>query len=61
LRERASLQWAGLQWDDTEVAAVRTALGEQKFAALWREGSVMTLDEALAYALRDDEPSESEP
>jgi len=37
--------------DTPEVAAIRTALGEQEFAEVWTQGRAMTLDEAVAYAL----------
>jgi tetratricopeptide (TPR) repeat protein len=33
------------------VAAVRTVLGEEAFAAAWAEGRAMTLNQAVAYAL----------
>jgi hypothetical protein len=43
-------------WDervarDRQVAAVRTALGEEAFAAAWAAGQSMTLEEATALAL----------
>jgi tetratricopeptide (TPR) repeat protein len=37
---------------DRSVAAVRTALGEEAFTAAWAEGRAMSLDEAVAYALK---------
>jgi hypothetical protein len=33
------------------AAAARAALSEEAFAAAWAEGRVMTLEEAVAYAL----------
>jgi hypothetical protein len=36
---------------DRSVAAVRTALGEEVFAAAWAEGQAMPLEQACAYAL----------
>jgi predicted ATPase/DNA-binding CsgD family transcriptional regulator len=36
---------------DAAVTAVRTALGEEGLAAAWAEGKVMSLDEAVDYAL----------
>ncbi|MFN8475834.1 MAG: tetratricopeptide repeat protein [Anaerolineae bacterium] len=38
------------------MAVVREALGEAAFADAWAEGEVMSLDEALAYALEGGEP-----
>jgi len=35
---------------DRAIVAVRTALGETTYAALWAEGSGMTLEQAAAYA-----------
>jgi non-specific serine/threonine protein kinase len=37
------------------IEAARTAMGEPAFAAAWAEGQAMTLDEALANALGDDD------
>jgi hypothetical protein len=36
---------------DQHVAAAKTALGEERSALLWEEGRVMTLSQALAFAL----------
>ncbi len=36
---------------ETEVAAARAKLGEEKFASLWAEGRSMSMDEAIEYAL----------
>ena len=36
-----------------QIAATRAALGEEAFQAAWAEGRAMTLDEAVAYALRE--------
>jgi tetratricopeptide (TPR) repeat protein len=35
---------------DRDLAAVRTALGEEAFAAAWAEGRAMSLQEAIVYA-----------
>jgi len=35
---------------DRNVAAVRAALGEDRFTMLWREGQAMTLEETITYA-----------
>ena len=40
---------------DQAIAAARAALGEEAFAAAWEEGKKMTLEEAVAFALRDTE------
>ena len=36
---------------DRSVAAVRTALGEEAFAAAWAEGRAISLEQAVEYAL----------
>jgi len=36
---------------ERELALVRTAIGEDAFAAAWEEGRAMSLDEAVGYAL----------
>jgi predicted ATPase/class 3 adenylate cyclase/DNA-binding SARP family transcriptional activator/Flp pilus assembly protein TadD len=41
------------------VAVARAALGEEAFAAAWADGRAMSLEEAVAYALK--EPSQPEP
>src|SRR5262249_10938159 len=41
---------------DQDVAAVRAALGAEAFAAAWAAGAVMTLEQAIADALREEEP-----
>ncbi len=38
---------------DRIVATVRAQLGEEAFAAAWEAGRAMTLDDAIAEALRD--------
>jgi tetratricopeptide (TPR) repeat protein len=38
---------------DRSVAAVRTALGEQEFAAAWAEGRTMSIEQAVTYALEE--------
>jgi predicted ATPase/class 3 adenylate cyclase len=35
------------------VTAARTALGMERFAAAWSEGGVMSLDQAIEYAVQD--------
>jgi hypothetical protein len=39
---------------DRFVAAVRTALGEQAFAAAWAEGGAMSLGDVVAFALAEE-------
>ncbi len=39
---------------DSRVSAVRSNLGEQTWEEAWRKGRVMTLDEAVSYALREE-------
>ena len=39
---------------DTAVAELRSALGEDAFAEAWTQGHAMGLDEALAYALKEE-------
>ena len=39
---------------DQELAAVRTQLGEETFTAAWANGRAMTLEQAIAHALKDD-------
>lgn len=38
---------------DQAVSAAREALGEEGFAKVWAKGQAMTLDKAVAYALRE--------
>jgi hypothetical protein len=33
--------------------ALREALGEQAFAAMWAAGRALSLDQAIAYALKE--------
>jgi hypothetical protein len=42
------------------VTAVRTALGQEAFAAAWTEGRAMSLEDAIAYALAEPSPGEAE-
>jgi hypothetical protein len=39
---------------DRSVAAVRTTLGEEAFAAAWAEGRAMSRDQAVAFALTEE-------
>jgi predicted ATPase/DNA-binding SARP family transcriptional activator len=39
------------------IAAVRSALGAEAFASAWEEGGAMTLEQAVAFALKPDESS----
>jgi DNA-binding NarL/FixJ family response regulator len=41
---------------DQDAAAGRGALGEAAFEAAWAEGCAMSLDQAVAFALRTEEP-----
>ena len=41
---------------EVAVAAVRAALSEERFAAVWAEGRAMSPEEAVRYALSGDEP-----
>jgi predicted ATPase/class 3 adenylate cyclase/DNA-binding CsgD family transcriptional regulator len=38
--------------DEARIAAVRDALGENDFEAAWAEGAALSIEEAVAYALR---------
>lgn len=38
---------------DREMAVTRAALGEEAFAAAWAEGSAMTIEQAVAYAMEE--------
>lgn len=44
---------------DRKMAQVRTALGEEVFSAAWEEGRVLTMDQAAAYALEEEETNTS--
>jgi tetratricopeptide (TPR) repeat protein len=41
---------------NSAVAAVRQALGEDAFAAAWRAGAALTIEQAIDYALDNTEP-----
>jgi hypothetical protein len=38
---------------ERDAAAIRAALGEESFDALWAEGHAMTLEQAMTYALNE--------
>jgi non-specific serine/threonine protein kinase len=40
---------------DAGLAAARAVLGEEAYAQAWAEGQAMTLEQAIAYALEEDE------
>src|SRR5262249_47170936 len=44
---------------DRDVAAIRAGLTGEAFEAAWAEGQVMTLQQAIEYALRQDEKAEA--
>jgi len=43
---------------DRNVTAARAQLGEEAFAAVWAEGQVMTMEQAIEYALEESESPE---
>src|SRR5262249_12941700 len=45
---------------DQNVALVRQVLGEAAFTTAWAAGRAMTLDQAMAYALRESDPFQSD-
>ena len=40
---------------DARISAVRSEMGEGAWEEAWRRGRAMPLDEAVAYALREEE------
>jgi hypothetical protein len=40
---------------DARISAVRLGMGEEAWEEAWRKGRVMTLDEAISYALEEEE------
>jgi predicted ATPase len=40
---------------DARISAVRSGLGEEEWEESWRKGRAMTLDEAISYALEEEE------
>src|SRR5215204_536358 len=40
---------------DSRISAVRTGVGEEVWEKAWRKGRAMTLDEAVSYALKEEE------
>jgi predicted ATPase/Tfp pilus assembly protein PilF len=40
---------------DARISAVRSGMGEEVWEAAWRKGRAMTLDEAVSYALEEEE------
>jgi hypothetical protein len=49
------LDFLDLDEYETCLQAVRSALGEEAFAAAWAEGRALTLEQAVARALEDSE------
>jgi hypothetical protein len=47
-----ALSPAQLATHTLDVARVRSALGDDRFAAAWAEGRAMTLEQAIEYALK---------
>ena len=41
---------------DARISAVRSGMGEQAWEEAWSKGRAMTLDEAVSYALEEEEP-----
>jgi predicted ATPase len=58
----AILRPAELFRHERDLAPARAALPEETFATAWEQGRLMTLDEAISYALvkRESEPEESD-
>ena len=48
------LEWVFIETYDSVVAAVRNQLGEQVFAEAWATGKMMTLEQAVDFALGPD-------
>ncbi len=40
---------------DARISAVRSGMGEEAWEEAWRKGRAMTLDEAISYALEEEE------
>jgi hypothetical protein len=40
---------------DARISTVRSGMGEEAWEEAWRRGRAMPLDEAVAYALREEE------
>jgi hypothetical protein len=40
---------------DARISAVRSGMGEEAWEEAWRKGRAMTLDEAVSYALEEEE------
>ena len=40
---------------DARISAVRTGMGEEAWEVAWRKGRAMTLDQAVFYALEEEE------
>ena len=59
LREAIGSHPYDVAWPDPghegQVAALRSALGEEAFTEVWTQGRAMTLDESLDYALAEDQ------
>ncbi len=43
------------------MAAARAQLGEEGFAAAWKAGAALTLEQAIAYALDESNPPTERP
>jgi class 3 adenylate cyclase len=42
---------------DARISAVRSGMGEEVWEEAWRKGRAMTLDEAISYAMEEEEAS----
>jgi len=45
---------------DRNVALMRASLGEEAFAAAWEQGQAMTIEQAIEYALQEDQQGSKE-
>jgi hypothetical protein len=51
----APLEFHWREERERDLGATRAALGEEAFAAAWAEGQALSLEEAVAYALQDEQ------